>query len=621
MTDNNIKTNNKLWQWIAIIAGGFSFIICILLIANFVQINREDPVNTQTLDLLVERLNQNPSDIALREQIREMDLLARKAYFTNQWQIKTGGYLLLMGLAIMIIAIQIIITNKKKEPSISSEKDLGLIAAQKTTRKWISLAGSLVIIIALVFAFLSHQELGNKFQMAANGTNEQTSSIKEIASPSEELAIEENPVTTTINTSAADENPASEKIDSTDIELKTSGEIDQKDNIAIVKPTKSIATDFFASFRGPGGRGIANQKNIPTQWNGSTGENVLWKTALPLQGFNSPIIWGDKIFLSGANEKKREVYCLDRNSGEIKWNTSVENVPGSPQQDLDIPDYTGHAAPTSTTDGNQVYAIFANGDIVALDYDGKIIWSRNLGVPDNHYGHSSSLILYNDKVIVQYDQKNIKQLMALSAESGETVWTTSRKVKVAWSSPVLIEFEGKTQIVLAAEPFVSGYNPDTGEELWSLDCIYGEVGPSIAYSDGIVFAMNDYAELVAIQLGDVPKVIWQDNEFLSDVPSPVATEQYVIIPTSYGMVACYDTKTGERYWEHEFDNTIYASPMITEGKVYLIDKQGIMHIFKGEKEYISISEPELGEKIVCTPAFSEGRIYLRGYDNFYCIGK
>jgi len=114
-------------------------------------------------------------------------------------------------------------------------------------------------------------------------------------------------------------------------------------------------------------------------------------------------------------------------------------------------------------------------------------------------------------------------------------------------------------------------------------------------------------------------IFWEDDEYLSDVPSPVVTNNYLFVPTSYGMMVCYDAQTGTKYWEKEFDNTIYASPIISEGKVYLIDKQGVMHIFKVDKEYVSLGEPQLGEKIVSTPAFSNGRIYLRGYDNLYCI--
>ena len=177
------------------------------------------------------------------------------------------------------------------------------------------------------------------------------------------------------------------------------------------------------------------------------------------------------------------------------------------------------------------------------------------------------------------------------------------------------------ELLTVAEPLVISYNPDTGEELWRMEGVSGEVGPSIAYADGMVFAVNDYSRLVAIKIGSPPELLWSDEEYLSDVPSPVATKDCLIVPTSYGIIACYNPRTGEKYWEHEVDNTIYASPMVVGDNVYLIDKQGVMHIFKAAQEFASVGTPSLGEKIVCTPAFAGGMIYLRGYDHLYCIGQ
>ena len=386
-------------------------------------------------------------------------------------------------------------------------------------------------------------------------------------------------------------------------------------------PTEKEIRENFTSFRGPGGNGISYHTGIPENWNGETGENVLWKIALPLRGFNSPVIWDDKLFVTGADESKREVYCIDRHTGKIIWTALVDNIMGSPAQSPEVANYTGYAAPTVATDGRKVYAIFSNGDIIALDMGGNRVWSRNLGVPQNHYGYSSSLMMYENKVIVQYDNKTLPQLIALDAGSGETVWSTTRDVKISWASPVVVSTGDRTEIILAADPGVASYDPISGKELWRLDCIYGEVGPSVAYADGIVFALNEYANLVAIKLGEQPEILWEDSEYLSDVPSPVATDELLIVATSYGVVVCYDAKTGTKYWETEFDNTIYASPLISEGKVYLIDKKGVMHIFKVDKEFVPIAEPTLGEKAVCSPAFANGRIYLRGNKNLFCIGK
>lgn len=608
--DKYIRNNEQFWTRIVWIAGAFSVIICVLLIVNYVQINRVDPVNTEVINKLVERLNQNPADSDLREEVREMDLLVRKAFFTNQWQIRMGGYLLLMGVAIVIIALQVIITNRKKNPIILENADKDLLQRQKITRRWVSIGGTLVVLMALFFAFLSHRSLQNRFEVAAVG----------------ETPVVENKI-----------DPTEEEVDSDILTEQSPGLKEQNtDTIALsviesvkVEETKSASTypasvstgDNFPNFRGPGGIGIAIQKNIPENWDGKSGDNIAWKVAIPLQGFNSPIIWGDKIFLSGAKELQREVYCLNRNTGAFLWTAKVENVPGSPAKGPEVANYTGHAAPTMATDGQSVFAIFSNGDIIALDMDGKRVWARNLGVPVNHYGHSSSLMVYKDKVIVQYDQKNLAQVLALSASSGETVWSKKRDVKISWASPVIVNTGNRMEIILVADPFVISYNPDTGDELWCIKCISGEVGPSVAYADGIVFSVNEYSKLAAIKIGNTPQILWESEEYLSDIPSPVATDKYLFIATSYGVVACYDAKNGSKLWEQEIENTINASPMIVDNKVYLIDKLGVMYIFKVDKEYIPISQPELGEKIACTPVFANGKIYLRGYDNLYCVGK
>ena len=127
--------------------------------------------------------------------------------------------------------------------------------------------------------------------------------------------------------------------------------------------------------------------------------------------------------------------------------------------------------------------------------------------------------------------------------------------------------------------------------------------------------------MVAIKIGETPEIIWESDEYLSDVPSPVAHNGLLFIATSYGVIACYDAKTGEKYWEAEFDNGFYSSPMLADGKIYLMDMEGIMHIFKANKEYEQIAESPIGEKGMTTPAFSNGRIYIRGNENLFCIGK
>jgi outer membrane protein assembly factor BamB len=375
--------------------------------------------------------------------------------------------------------------------------------------------------------------------------------------------------------------------------------------------------DNYPNFRGEGGRGIVSKKDIPVSWDGASGTNILWKTEIPLAGNNSPVVWGEKVFIAGSDGKKQAVYGIDRNSGKILWTANVGSGTKSPVASAE----TGFSASTAVTDGIGVYVIFSTGDIAAIDMNGKKIWERDLGLPENHYGHASSLMLYNGNILIQFDQRTSPKIMALSTKTGSTVWSTDRPVKLSWTSPILVNTGSRDELMTVSEPYVISYNPANGKELWRIECISGEVGASLAYANGIVFSVNEYSNLCAIKLGAQPSILWQNNELLSDIPSPVATDKYFFMATSYGVMVCYDAVTGEKYWEHDFGKSIYGSPMIVGDNVYVLDMTGIMHIFSADKEFKLVGESKLGEFSVCTAAFTNGRIYIRGEKNLYCIGK
>jgi len=587
--------NNELWKKIAYGTAFFAVFIAILLIVNYIQYSQLDPVNAKIIENLMQRLNEDPNNEALREEIRSIDLLSRKAYFTSQWQIRMGGYLLLAAVALFVIAMQILLSGKREVEYL--EKDEAFFAQAKA-RKWLIFGGLSLVMLALISAFLSHKQLENTF----------VQNIANDSLPSDSLSAENNQVNKNEELAAEELSDTLKNIDSLAIEQTPF-------------PTAKEVAENYATFRGIGGNGVVYKKNVPTKWNGTSKQNILWKIKTPLQGYNSPIIWGDKLFVSGADETKREVYCFDRNTGKLLWTHQVKNVAGSPSSAPKVTADTGHAAPTLATDGRRVYAIFSNGDVVAVDMEGNRVWARNLGVMGNHYGHSSSLMLFQDKLIVQYDQKSEAKVMALNILTGKTVWSTPRKVKISWASPIVVSTGKQTEVILVADPYVASYNPYTGKENWKIDCIFGEVGPSAAYADGVVFATNEYANLSAIKLGETPEILWQSDEYMSDVPSPIATKDYLFLITSYGAVACYGSKDGKKLWEHEFSTGFYGSPVLVNNSIYLIDMKGNTHIFIASDKFNLIATNPLGENSTCTPAFADGRIYIRGKENLYCIGK
>ncbi|MDD4109317.1 MAG: PQQ-binding-like beta-propeller repeat protein [Prolixibacteraceae bacterium] len=629
-----IKDKISLAQNIAVISGIFCVIVAILLLLNFWQVSQSDPVESKVMEALVERLNTDPGNEELKTEIRNFDLLARKAYFNSRWQIKTGAYLLLFGCIILGASLKVYYSLKSgiDEPDKELENEItGRILAQKG----IILVGAVIFVLAIIASFFTVNHLEkfkvNEFsadKQAEAGTDKGIEVIDvdnapvDLSTTAEVMPEQESGQITQNN---SDENISETDSDGqmAEAEQNTESGSDQPDEVVPAKQA-ALTVDLLRrnhnSFRGPFSQGIIYHKNIPVEWDGSGGKSVLWKTPVPKKGLNSPVIWGDKIFLSGADEKIREVYCFNRSDGKLLWTGRADNIPGSPSSPPGVTDDTGFAAPSVTTDGKGVYAIYATGDIVAFTVDGKRIWAKNLGVPDNHYGHSSSLLVWDNMLFVQYDTNKGGKVMALDPSTGNTVWETVRKAKISWASPVLAESGGKYQLILTADPIVAGYDIKTGEELWAVECMMGEVGPSVGFSSGIVYAANEYARLVAIDIIS-QNILWEQDMYLPEASSPLAHNGLVVIATSYGVLACYDAKSGEQYWEDDVGTTFYSSPVFADGKLFIMDNEGVMRIYEFSKEKKLLGENPLGENSGATPAFMEGRVYLRGDEHLYCIGN
>lgn len=608
-----VQDKIRLTRQVMIIAGIFCAFTGLLLLLNFWHIKQNKPLESLALQALVDRLASDPNNEELKQEIRNLDLLARKAYFTSQWQVQTGNYMLFFGAVIFAAALwynQKLIAKIDK-PLIPDRSEL---IDRLHTRKWLLIAGGVFIVLSFVSSFFSNDylKLYNQTGIPESQSEDKGSGQPEIITISK-IDTRNNSVSSdTLNNSVSPEKA--------------------KDSAAVAKSPEQIATSSAVlsyetlkkqhnMFRGVFGQGISYRTNIPVDWDGAGGKNVIWKVAVDKPGFNSPLIWDDKLFLAGGDESARVVYCYNKNNGKLLWKKEASGIKGSPAVPPHVSDDTGLSAPTMTVDGRGVYAIFATGDLIAFDMEGKLLWARNLGVPDNHYGHSSSLLVWDDKLFIQFDTNKGGRMLALNCTNGQTVWDIKRPNKISWASPVLIRLGEVYQIITTADPNVAAYDPFTGKQLWSVECMMGEVGPSVAYANGLIFAANEYAKLVALEPGmDNVKILWENDEYLPEASSPVAYQGFLYLATSYGVVVCYDAQTGEKYWEHEAGQGFYSSPVIADGKLYVIDMNGKMHIFKTGKEKTILSEPELGEKAFATPAFTDNRIYLRGQKNLYCIG-
>ncbi|MFI5380049.1 MAG: PQQ-binding-like beta-propeller repeat protein [Tepidisphaerales bacterium] len=397
--------------------------------------------------------------------------------------------------------------------------------------------------------------------------------------------------------------------------------------------TQTVADDALLAknwpmFLGPGGLARAIGK-YPTQWDGAAGKNILWKTEIPLPGNNSPVVFENSVFLSGATEERREVYCLDATSGKIRWTTSVPK-PATGKIKLD--DNTGWAPCTMATDGKRVFAMFPTGDLTAIDADGRILWSKSFGVPRNQYGHASSLALAGGIVVVQYDQgadakENLSILYGYDAATGKEAWKTPRPVRSSWTSPIVVPSAAGPQVVTSADPWVIGYDLKTGTELWRARGMTGDVTPSLAYENGVVYATMERSDLIAVKTdgkGDVTKTHSSKFEVdqLSDISTPLVLGGRALIGlSSSAKLTCVSTTDGKLLWEQDVKGGFHATPIGIGKLAYHTDASGITHIVEPADEFKQVAANPLGEPVNATAAFVGGKIYMRGEKNLYCIGE
>ncbi len=559
LTDKDISVLKVISQ----IAGAFTVIVALTMLFSLIQLKTINPLDSPALLSVKEQFDKDPANAAKAEQVRAMDLMALKAYFSSRWQVETGSYLLLAGALIFILSQRLIADNQKISPVLPGAKQ-DLLTKQEKNRKYLIAAASIIAVTAIASSFLLRGELPDPSGQAGVSSSGGANKIARVPEP-------------------------------------------DKTN--------------YPAFRGQDGRGIAGGSGYSTEWNGAEGKNIEWKTEIPKEGQSSPAIWEDKIFVTGAEGKECEVYCIDKKTGDILWTGHVSNIPGEPDISPETDHDTGLAASTVAVNDDVVCAVFANGNLASFDHDGKLMWSKNIGLPANVYGYSSSLMMYESTLLVQFDSEEKISLMAFDAESGELKWETIRQGRPVWSSPVIAYFGGKPQLVINGNPNVTSYDVVTGTELWSVECLSGDVAPSLAVNTTMVFSVTDYAKLSAIKGGAGASIVWEDNTFTPDVSSPVANDKYLFVATGNGDIACYNAEKGDTLWARYFTDQFYASPILADNMIYLLDRSGVMHILDAGPEYKIISEPPLGERADCTPAFSDKKIFIRGKKNLYCIAK
>jgi outer membrane protein assembly factor BamB len=393
------------------------------------------------------------------------------------------------------------------------------------------------------------------------------------------------------------------------------------------------AADDWPRFRGPNGAGTAVGQDLPIKWDEKHG--VLWKATLPGVGNSSPIVWGNRLFTQAASSDSQErmLLCVDVKNGKVLW---TRKFPGTKAKTH--PKNTLSSA-TPATDGRRVYAAFWDGInvfLVACNFDGKVLWRRDLGKFSSQHGAGASPVVYGDKVFYLDDQDGTAAIVALDTRSGKIVWRTPRGAyRACYSSPFVVRRGGAApELIVASTGGISGYDPDSGRVNWNwnwdFDGMALRTTGSPIYAQGMVFACSgDGAgprHMVALRLEGTgaetrPVLAWENKKAFPYVPTLLAYGEYLFFVNDKGVAGCYRARSGEHVWTQRLSGTVASSPIIVDDKIYTATEEGDMYVFAAAPKFRQLAKNSFGERIVATPAVADSRLFIRTEDHLFCIGK
>ncbi len=410
----------------------------------------------------------------------------------------------------------------------------------------------------------------------------------------------------------------------------------------------AVAEDW-PQFRGPTGQGISSEKNLSKHW--AAESNVVWKTPVPGEGWSSPIVWKDRVFVTSATQQgtKCHVIAVDRKSGKIVWDKEVfEQTP------LRKEGKNSYATPTPVTDGQRVYAVFGDGGVAALTLDGAVAWTNRDVQFYSRHGLGSSPIVHEDLLVMPYDGSNRigtpgawpnntaeerlgwqipwdkSFVAALDVKAGKRVWTGKRGMsRIAHSTPVVIEHAGKKQIISIAGDAIQGFDPKNGERIWTAYAQGEGLVPTPVIGDGLIFAASGFEKttLRGIRMGgqgDVTQthVAWEQRKGVPTQPSLLYVQGHVYGITDGGIATCYKADSGDIIWQERIGGNHSASPVLADGKIYFLSEAGDTAIIEASPKFSGIlATNSVSEKCQASMAISQGNIFIRSDKHLFCIGK
>ncbi|HEX9000572.1 MAG TPA: PQQ-binding-like beta-propeller repeat protein [Blastocatellia bacterium] len=420
----------------------------------------------------------------------------------------------------------------------------------------------------------------------------------------------------------------------------------------------------WPSFRGPNATGISNSTNLPANWDAEKSQNTRWKTPIPGLSHASPIVWGDRVFVtttvsSQANLKfdpksdaidhradlvrhSYRVFCLDKNTGRILWErTAYEGVPKIKRHPK-----ASHANATPATDGRYVVANFGNEGLYCYDLDGKLIWKQTLGFldpglkgePDEQWSYASSPIIYRDLVIVQCDIQKDSFLAAFNVQDGRQAWRVAREEWPSWATPVIYEGKNRTELITNSPRHLRAHDPLTGKELWRFREEIEVKSPTPVVAGDLVYFSGGYPlgrPINILRPGGNGDISLKQGETKNDffvaaarsgpyTPTPIVIGEYLYSCNDRGLLICYNARTGEQIYQArvgEKGATFSASPVAADGKLFLASEDGDVYVVKPGPKYELLAVNPMGEVCMATPAIADNTIFVRTQNHLVAIGQ
>jgi outer membrane protein assembly factor BamB len=390
--------------------------------------------------------------------------------------------------------------------------------------------------------------------------------------------------------------------------------------------SRAGAESNWPRWRGPLENGHSTATDVPVKWSPA---NVVWQTPLPGIGQSSPIIWGDRIFLTAALDKGKErvVFCVDRKTGKLLWQKSAWKGQPEPSHAMN-----GWASASCVTDGQIVVAFFGIGGIHGYTVDGKPLWSRDLGRFESPWGVAACPVIIDDLVVQNCDSDANAYLIALDKRTGKEIWRTKRPDQRGWSTPILVNAGQRRELVLNGHTGVQAYDPATGRELWFCQSFNGRGEPTVTQAGDVLCVVNGLAgDVYSVRPGgngNVTKthMVWHTpRKDGRDCPSPIVVGDYVIVCSMTGIATCYSAQDGHIYWKERLPGKYSGSPIAANGLIYILNEAGKTVVIKPGPKLEVVAENELAagpdEIFRATPTPLGGQLFMRSTSVLYCVGR